>query len=337
MNGIEPALNLALLRTFSARLCAERPDRLALKLHPLSGGLEARSVVRVEVTFSDRDRPRVSFAVKCITDSQAREIAAYRMLARAGIDIAPQLLGIDRAGGDTTYLYLEWIDSYCRWPWTDPANAGSVLRQLARIHNAGSVALPSWLTDWEYDTQLRHSAESTIEAFANASRHDELRHIRWRRRALDRIANALPAIRRRLMAGAVLLHGDAHSGNVAVRKRGDSLQAVLFDWSRIRIGSALEDVSSWLQSLGYWEWQARRRHDTLLQAYLAARGLPPVLTGELRELYWLAGACNALSGALRYHLSFVNERCPAPVRAEHARAARDWLRIVRRADACWHC
>jgi aminoglycoside phosphotransferase (APT) family kinase protein len=151
------------------------------------------------------------------------------------------------------------------------------------------------------------------------------------------MVSALPAIRSRLMSGAVLLHGDAHSGNVAIRKRGGSLQAVLFDWGRTRIGSPLEDVSSWLQSLGYWEWQARRRHDTLLQIYLAARGLNPVLTSELRELYWLAGASNALSGALGYHLSFVNENWCAEVRAQHALAACDWMRIIRRADACWRC
>lgn len=337
LEPIQSRLDRARLRTFSARHYGEHPDRLKLKLYPLSGGLEARAVVRVEVTFSDRGRPSASFAVKCIPDSQCREIAAYRMLAQVGINVAPQLLGLDRAERDTTYLYLEWIHPCCSWPWRDPANAGSVLRQLARIHNAGSAVLPSWLTDWEYDAQLRSSAESTMEAFACAARHDELRQIRWRRRVLERMASALPAIRSRLMAGAVLLHGDAHSGNVALRQRGDSREAVLFDWNRTRIGSPLEDVSSWLQSLGYWEWQARRRHDTLLQTYLAARGLRPVLTSELRELYWLAGACNALAGALHYHLSFVNESRSARVRAEHARAACDWLRIIRRADACWHC
>jgi hypothetical protein len=70
---------------------------------------------------------------------------------------------------------------------------------------------------------------------------------------------------------------------------------------RARPGAALEDVSAWVQSLGHWELQARRVHDTLVRTSLVARGLEPVLPRDFRRLYWVAGACNALAGALPYH------------------------------------
>jgi hypothetical protein len=72
-------------------------------------------------------------------------------------------------------------------------------------------------------------------------------------------------------------------------------------WLAARPGAPLEDVSAWVQSLGHWEPQARRYHDTLVRQYLAARGLEPRLDRTFRRLYWIAGACNALAGALRYH------------------------------------
>lgn len=59
--------------------------------------------------------------------------------------------------------------------------------------------------------------------------------------AIRRVVAALPAIRRQLLAAertATVLHGDAHPGNV--------LSNVL-----TRLGSPLEDVSAWLQALGY--------------------------------------------------------------------------------------
>jgi aminoglycoside phosphotransferase (APT) family kinase protein len=122
-----------------------------------------------------------------------------------------------------------------------------------------------------------------------------------------------------------------------MRRRGSGCEPVLFDWGRARVGSPLEDVSSWLQVLGRWEPEAKRRHDTLLAHYLAARGLTASLTRSLRDAYWLAGASNALAGALLYHLATSvrpdisdQERWLARV------AAADWLRVVRRADACLH-
>jgi aminoglycoside phosphotransferase (APT) family kinase protein len=137
--------------------------------------------------------------------------------------------------------------------------------------------------------------------------------------------------------GSAVIHGDAHPGNVVLQGVPGGPRAVLLDWGRARLGSPLEDVSSWLQSLGLWEPEARRRHDTLLRRYLTGRGLPDRLDRPLRDAYWLAGACNVLAGALRYHLAIAGGwGNPGPrTRAESVRAARDCLRVVRRADACW--
>jgi aminoglycoside phosphotransferase (APT) family kinase protein len=134
-----------------------------------------------------------------------------------------------------------------------------------------------------------------------------------------------------------LIHGDVHPGNVMVRRRGGKDVPVLLDWGRARIGSPLEDVTSWLQSLSYWEPLAMRRHDTLLAEYLVARRAPTGRDADLRRAYWLAAASNVLAGALRYHVHMsVSEEAGTAGRAAAAlRAARDALRIIRRADAWW--
>jgi hypothetical protein len=45
----------------------------------------------------------------------------------------------------------------------------------------------------------------------------------------------------------------------------------LIDWARARRGSPFEDVASWLHSLGCWEPEARRRHDSLLTDVISTR------------------------------------------------------------------
>jgi hypothetical protein len=74
-----------------------------------------------------------------------------------------------------------------------------------------------------------------------------------------------------------------------------------------------------------------------VRRYLAARGLSTPLGRELRDAYWLAGACNVLAGALRYHLVVADGwgGAPSHARADAVRAARDHLRVIRRADAVW--
>jgi aminoglycoside phosphotransferase (APT) family kinase protein len=137
--------------------------------------------------------------------------------------------------------------------------------------------------------------------------------------------------------GTTVLHGDVHSRNVVLRAKGGREQAVFIDWGRARLGSPLEDVSSWLESLGCWEGEVRRRHDTLLRHYLVACGLPSSLERTLRDAYWLASASNALAGALAYHLARATDAtgCTARERSASSAAARVHLRVIRRADALW--
>jgi Ser/Thr protein kinase RdoA (MazF antagonist) len=99
-------------------------------------------------------------------------------------------------------------------------------------------------------------------------REEDLLRLRRRLGPVRRVGEVLPELRRQLLAldsfGTTAIHGDAHPGNALVRS-GE--RPVLLDWGRARLGSPLEDVSSWLQSLGYWEPEAQRRHDTLLAGY----------------------------------------------------------------------
>ncbi len=98
----------------------------------------------------------------------------------------------------------------------------------------------------------------------------------------------------------------------------------------------LSRMAAWIQSVGCWEPLARLRHDTLLAAYLGARGRSGGIPGEVREAYWLAGASNALAGAVLHHTGVASD--PAATRRARARAAwalHDWLRIIRRAAAVW--
>jgi hypothetical protein len=94
-------------------------------------------------------------------------------------------------------------------------------------------------------------------------------------------------------------------------------------------------VSAWEQALGHWEPQARCFHDTLLRTYLTAQGLEPVLDHDFRRLYWVAGACNALSGTLRYYLVAVQQARTPIARTRALALVQKWLRLLRRADASW--
>jgi hypothetical protein len=126
-----------------------------------------------------------------------------------------------------------------------------------------------------------------------------------------------------------------HSGNVVLHAHEAKHAPVLLDWARARMGSPLEDVSSWLQSLSFWEPAARRRHDTLLGEYLSARGLGATLTRDLRNAYWLAAASNCFAGSLEYYVDVATAREVLPSeRLAAVSAVRDQLRILRRAEAC---
>jgi hypothetical protein len=145
----------------------------------------------------------------------------------------------------------------------------------------------------------------------------------------------LPRIRRRLLSdAATVIHGDMHPGNVILRRTGGSIEVILIDWARARIGSPLEDIASWLHSLGCWEPQARRRHDTLMRAYLQSPRAGRLFDSDVRVDYWFASVSNGLSGAIRYHLAVSAD--PATTQAARANsglALMAWQRVVRRAAA----
>ncbi len=181
---------------------------------------------------------------------------------------------------------------------------------------------------------------ATLDALAAARRSGALPLHAASLRALRRVVHHLPAFRRALLRETpfppALVHGDLHPGNVIVARAGGALAPRLLDWGRARRGAPLEDVASWIQSLGCWEPAARRRHDTLLAAYLRARGGAGGIPADVREACWLAGASNALAGAMLHHAGVAADPAAArPARARAAWALHDWLRIIRRAAAVW--
>ncbi|AUX42539.1 hypothetical protein SOCE26_039720 [Sorangium cellulosum] len=308
----------------------------AVEVRPLDGGL-CSTVALVTARPSGGAAPRpVAFVAKLAYGDAAREVAVYRRLARSVARcFSPELLGARRLGRRRWLLCIEHIVPAHAWPWSDGAHTARVLDHLARLHAEGvpGASLPAW----DYEAEILASARATL-ALAERVPRGEVASLARTLPALRRVVGALPATRRALLAfeplGRAVIHGDVHPGNVLVRERDGRADPVLLDWARARVGSPLEDVSSWLQALGYWEPAARRRHDTLLAGYLAARGLAPALTRPLRDAYWSAAASNVLAGALRYQLSEAIRPGAAPgARAAAARNAADWLRVIRRADA----
>jgi aminoglycoside phosphotransferase (APT) family kinase protein len=244
---------------------------------------------------------------------------------------SPRVFGDERIAG-RRYLYLEAVRRLRAWPWATVAHAAAVSQELARLHDA--ARLPRDAFPWDYESYLAASAASTL-ATAGAARDAEGRRY-WRRLGdLRRVVAALAQIRGELLAGeTVVLHGDVHPGNVIICGRGSRTRPMLIDWGRARIGSPLEDVASWLHSLGCWEPQARRRHDTLWGIYLASRQRPRRINPGLRRLYWLASASNGLSGAIRVHLDVLSNPATRPRDRHHSLlATHAWARVIRRAAA----
>jgi hypothetical protein len=334
---------LAAVRALIERMHSAVPRELRLHPRPLRGGLEAVAVSRLAARYRDDrgNRRTVTMIVKRLAGAARREALVYeRLVAKHAADLSPRLLGLDVPRDDEAVLYLEAISRTNAWPWRDPRAAQSVLQGVARLHAA--TPTPETLVAlerWDYETELRRSAELTVERLDEVRRLGEYAAFSAALRPTCRLAQSLSGVRRELLGfrpfGGTVIHGDLHPGNAMLRRRRCPV-VVLLDWGRARVGSALEDVSSWLQSLGGWEPEARRRHDTLFAGYLSARALDCRLTTELRGAYWLAGASNALSGALLHHLTSLRDRrLPAAVRAGAARSALDWLRVLRRADAYW--
>lgn len=303
------------------------------------------AVAHVTARFADTGGRRtvVSFVCKHLRGDQQREAAIYEtVLVPHAPGAAPRLLGVEAITPATSYLYLEYVRPSRTWPWVEVALAGLVLEQLAHLHTTlPRVAFDAAPANWDYDAELVQSAQTTLAQYERVVADEDMAALRPVGPALRRMVAALPTVRRQLVAagpfGPAVLHGDVHAGNAVVRMVAGAERPVLLDWARARVGPPLEDVSSWLQSLGFWEPVARQRHDTLLRRYLAARGASPHLGRDLRDAYWLAAASNVLAGALRYYLTVADGWGDAPSRARAgaARAARDHLRVIRRADAVW--
>lgn len=319
------------------RIFGRSTGRISVRAQPLGGGLEADAVHLVRAAGRDVNDRRVerTYVRKVAQGVWTREAEIYReVLHRHGANLAPRLLAVERPARATAVLCLEAVQAHHRWPWRNVESSAAVLERIARLHAIREVQ--HVLPPWDYEAELAESAIATAGLVRRlAMQPATARLVRDAVPAVESLASELPRVRRQLLSsppfGRCIIHGDLHPGNVVERDHADP---VVFDWARARVGSPLEDVSSWLQSLAYWEPEARRRHDTLFVRYLAARGLAARLTAELRDLYWLAAACNALSGALIYHLSVAaDERRDRSTAERSASYARDWIRILRRARA----
>ena len=302
-----------------------------LDVQPLPGGLESSvALARITPRAIDLAVP-ARLVIKRLPAGAEREADVYDILWRHyPSPPVVRVLGRD-AFPDTTYLYLEEAERESSWPWSDTTSAAAVCRELARLHDASSVPQEPFV--WSYEAQLASSAEATLELATDA--RDRFGRRYWRRCGdLRRVVAALPAIRRRLLRATSVIHGDVHPGNVILRARRQSVDVVLIDWARARIGSPFEDLASWLHSLGCWEPQARRDHDSLVRAYLGARAVPRPFDAQARVEYWLASVSNGLSGAIRYHLAVLaNSGSPESARIDSRRAVVAWERVVRRAAA----
>ncbi len=330
------SIQMELLRSFAERHYGA-VERITARR--LSGGLDSFGVYRVQVTFATGGTGRTAhFVAKHLPESGAREAEVYRILAASSAAVCtPRLLGID-GGKNEIYLFLECIRPNQQWPWRNENATIAVLRRLAELHSQPLASFAGVLTDASLEFELQRSAELTSELYGRAFFRQRRHSMRPMSRAIKRIADDLMSIRRYLIqeTGAAPLHGDMHSGNVIIRVCRRGPEAVLFDWGRARLGSPLEDVASWLQSLAYWEPEVRRSHDTLVVRYLEWAGRPSLLKHAFRRLYWLAAASNAMAGALRYHLSTMLDPAVAlRMREQSCAMAGDWLRIIRRADEYW--
>lgn len=306
-------------------------DKLHVLVERVHGGLESTVVRAIVAADPELQMVPRQFIVKRLGPSCWREGDTYEVLwSHMSDPPAARLLGVQSVG-HARLLYLEDVHALSLWPWADTEMASAVCRALARLHEADT--LPAAALAWNYEDELARSADETL-ALAERARYPDGARC-WRRAGdLRRAVAQLPAIRERLAEGArAVIHGDVHPGNVILR-RDPPLGVAFIDWGRARVGSPFEDVVSWLHSLGCWEPQARRRHDTLLRAYLAHRRAPWPLTARLREDYWLAGVSNGLSGAIRYHLAVVADpQTPDERRYASGRALTAWERVVRQASA----
>lgn len=310
-----------------ARRFVSGGETVRLELRQLRGGLESavsRVVVRQGAPVP-ASQPR-RFVMKELRGTHRREALVYRTLWSA-LDTPPAARVFDSMDtGGASYLCLEDVPRASAWPWRDFAPAAAVCTALANLHDARipEAAIPAW----DYERELQVSAEATLELVSALP----ARQTGWGRGGdLKRVVTALPEMRARLLAdGVAMLHGDVHPGNVMVRPGEPPHRVTFIDWARARFGSPLEDVASWLHSLGCWDLEMRRRHDSLLRWYLQSRRPMLTLDAACRERYWLASACNGLAGAIRYHVSVIGAPDTRPrARRDSMRALAEWQRVIR--------
>lgn len=327
---IGPMLNRA--TRFASTTWSIPVEDLDLSLEEIVGGLESRVVRASFRSRAAKDFRPGSFVVKEVRGLQRRETTIYRELWTGSTAPPPavRLLGIETTE-DADYLYLEEATPQCDWPWRQTFTSAAVCEALARLHDSEQWH-PKRLIDWDYETDLAKSACETLAVALDVRNEAGVRH--WRRLGdLRRVVSALPKMRSALLDATTFIHGDVHSRNVIVRAT-ETGGIAFIDWARARFGSPLEDVASWLHSLGCWEPEARRRHDTLLRAYLEARSSKQSLTPELRTAYWYASASNGLSGAIRYHLAVLGDPESSPdMKGDAARSLWEWERVIRRVAA----
>lgn len=316
------------------------PPEASIERTLLAGGLEASQVTLVTARFRDRlGRARMFRAVvKELTGWMVREVRIYRDLtARHASGLSPRLLAVKHTEPDRAYLCIEAVHRTCAWPWRDVALTGDLFTRLAKFHEAakaGAAAVP----EWDFEAQLKRMAELSWAAVDRCRRNPKLQPLARGLPAIERVVTRQDRLCEQLLSeppfGKGAIHGDVHTGNALARQRRSRFEPILLDWGRARIGSPVEDVSSWLLSLGCWEEEARRRHDKLLCDYLTAVGAERRLTSGIRAAYWAAGARNALAGALLHSICVAeDEGRRQRQRAEAYQAARNWIRVIRRADA----
>jgi aminoglycoside phosphotransferase (APT) family kinase protein len=304
-------------------------ERLRVSLRPIGEGLESQ-IHRARVTSHNPCLPR-RLIVKTVRGRCRRESTMYRLLRACGQPPpTPILFGV-HVDDDAEHPYLEDVHPSIVWPWADFELSAAVCRALAALH--GLRLDGSRLRAWDYDLELRQSAEETLQLALTISDATGARY--WVRLGdLRRVVDALGCIRTRLtQGGTVLIHGDV-PGNVLVRRNRQQQRIVLIDWARSRYGSPLEDLASWLQSVGCWEPEARRRHDSLFRTYLYAWNTEAVLSPGTRVLYWYAAASNGLSGAIRHLLTVLGDpKSTDRIRMSSSLALGHWRRVIRRAAA----
>jgi len=312
---------------FASRNWSIPIKHLKVSVETLAGGLESQVIRATFHTPAAKEARRGSFVMKELCGSQRRETQIYRELAkRANLLPTVRLLGVETTA-EADYLYLEEATPQCVWPWNQTAVSAAVCRALARFHQSEQISLKA--VDWNYESELANSAGETLAVATDTRDEAGIRY--WRRLGdLRRVVAALPQVRSTLLQVPTFIHGDVHSGNIIV-KQSEKCEIAFIDWARARLGSPLEDVASWLHSLGCWEPEARRRHDTLLRAYLEARSPKQSITTELRKHYWYASASNGLSGAIRYHLLVLTDPASTyEMKSSSVQLLRAWERVIRR-------